>query len=293
MKISGFTIARGAVTFGYQLEESIRSLLPLVDEFVVGVGDLDDGTWELVEGIGDSKIKAFRTTWDMSLRKGGQVLAVETNKALERCTGDWAVYLQADEVLHEDDLPILRDALSRHLDTDVEGLDFDYLHFYGSFRTVQDNGRKWYRRAPRAVKTGLEIRSWGDACTFRRLVDGEERRCKLVPCGARVFHYGWSRPPEIMVEKQKNLDRMYHDEAWVAERYAGENAKVREFYRERGHLRFFEGSHPATMAARVAAQDWSFEDGIDRQWPDWLRHFYLAYLHPAVSICQRTKLPKV
>jgi hypothetical protein len=60
MRVSGFTIARGAVNFGYQLEESIRSLLPIVDEYIVGVGDMDDGTLELVEGIRTPGSRSFR-----------------------------------------------------------------------------------------------------------------------------------------------------------------------------------------------------------------------------------------
>jgi hypothetical protein len=280
LKISGFTIARSAVQFGYQLEESIRSLLPLVDEYIVGVGDVDDGTLELVEGIGDPKIKIFRTVWDMSLREGGQVLAIETNKALERCTGDWAVYLQADEVLHEDDLPVLRASLERHLPGKVEALSFEYLHFYGGFQTVQDFPSRWYPTAPRAVKTGLGIRSWGDACSFRRQVGEVERRCRTAASGARVFHYGWSRPPEVMLAKQRNLDRMYHEEAWVNERYAQEDAKIRGFQRERGHLKFFRGSHPSTMRDRIKAQDWDFDHGIDRQSPDFVRYLYQKLVYP-------------
>lgn len=280
MKISGFTIARGAVQFGYQLEESIRSLLPVVDEFIVGVGDMDDGTLELVEGIGDPKIKIFHSVWDMTQREGGKVLATETNKVLDRCTGDWAVYLQADEVLHEDDLPKLRAAIDANANNDIEALYFDYLHFYGSFWTVQDDYRKWYKTAPRAFKLGMEIRSFGDDWGFHRWVNGVERRCKKVDCGVRVFHYGWSRPPEVMVQKQRNFDSLYHDEAWVAAKYAQEDLKVRQFYRDCGNLKYFQGTHPTTMLGRVAAQDWAFEHGIERQLPDWLRHLQQRFVYP-------------
>src|SRR5439155_12850235 len=152
VRISGFTIARDAVRFDYPLAESLRSLLPLVDELIVAVGDCDDGTWELVQGIGDPRIRAFRTTWDLDRREN--VLSDETNKALDRCTGDWAVYLQADEVLHEHDLPLLRASLERYQHTRVEGLSFRYLHFYGSYETVQDNPLWFYRRATRAVRLG-------------------------------------------------------------------------------------------------------------------------------------------
>jgi hypothetical protein len=276
MKVSGFSIVRQGLRFGYPFEESIRSLLPLVDELVIGVGDGDDGTLEKVRAIKDPKLKVFQSRWDMSRREGGLVLSVETNKALARCQGDWGVYLQADEVLHEDDLEGLQGAMRRHLDSRVEGLSLSYLHFYGSYHTLQDQRRKWYRRAIRAVKLGRGIESAGDAYGFK----AGGRSLLRADSGARVFHYGWSRPPEIMLEKQMNLDRMYHDEDWVRQRHAKAMAERERFYQDRGNLKFFKGSHPALMQARVQSQAWSFDHQIGRQWPDWMRHFYAFFVYP-------------
>lgn len=278
MKISGFTLARNAIRYGYPLAESLRSLLPLVDELVVAVGRSEDRTEQLVRDVGGRKVKVIRTVWDEALRQGGRILSQQSNLALERCTGDWAVYLQADEVLHEDDLALIERACARHARTPVEGLRFSYLHFYGSYQTVQAHWRKWYRSAIRAVKTGRGARSVGDAYGFR--VGGEGgRRLVSLGCGARVFHYGWCRPPQVMRAKQRNLDSLYHDDAWLAARKA-EDAKLKAFYADRGHLERFRGSHPAVMAARVQAQDWSFDDGIARQAPWWLRQLDIALLHP-------------
>jgi hypothetical protein len=289
MKISGFTIARNAVKFGYPLAESLRSLLPLVDELVVAVGDCEDGTWELVDSLADPKVKAFRTVWDPGALRGGEVLSQQSNLALRRCQGDWAVYLQADEVLHEEDMDLCRRSMRRHLEARTEGLSFRYLHFYGSYATIQDNPRKWYRRAVRAVKTGLGIESVGDAFGFRRRMGDSLLSLRKADSGARVFHYGWVRPPEVMLEKQKNLDRLYHDEAWIARRYSQEEGRVGDFYRDRGHLKFFRGSHPSAMAQRVRSQDWTFEHGIGSQWPSWLRHLYLASVYPVLKRMRRLK----
>ncbi len=278
MKISGFTIVRQGITFGYPFVESIRSALPLVDEMVVGVGDGGDGTYEAVKRIGDPKLKIFRSSWDMSGREGGLVLSVETNKALARCRGDWGLYLQADEVLHEDDLDALRASMRRHGDGRAEGLSFSYLHFYGSYQTLQDHPRKWYRSAVRAVKLGKAIASAGDAYGFR--LGG--RSLRKASSGARIFHYGWSRPPRVMLEKQANLDRMYHQEAWVEERHRKAREDARRFYEDRGHLKFFRGSHPAVMNARVGRQDWSFDHRIGAQWPLWLRRIQERLVYPVM-----------
>jgi glycosyltransferase involved in cell wall biosynthesis len=276
LKLSGYSIARNALRYGYPLEQSLRSLLPLVDELVVAVGQSEDKTEQLVRDVGGRKLKLIRTVWDERLREGGRILSQQSNLALEACTGDWAVYLQADEVLHEDDLALIERGCARHQRGFIEGLRFDYLHFYGSYQTLQDHWRKWYRSAIRAVKTGRGIRSVGDAYGFR--VGGGGRRLLSTGCGARVFHYGWCRPPRVMAAKQRNLDRLYHDDAWV-QAAAAADAKLKAFYADRGHLAYFRGSHPAVMAEAVAAQDWAFEHGIERQAPRWLRQLDIALLY--------------
>ena len=287
MRISGFSIARNALKYGYPVLESLRSLLPLVDELVVAVGDSEDKTWDLLQSLKSPKLKCFRTVWDPALRGGGRVLSQQTNLALARCTGDWAVYLQADEVLHEDDLPLLAQAMDKHRRSPLEGLRLDYLHFYGSYQTVQAHWRKWYRSAIRVVRPGLGIHSVGDAYGFRT---ASGRRLLSWGSGARVFHYGWSRPPQVMQAKQHNLDRLYHGDAALAQRReaeAGAQAKLQAFYRDRGYLERFHGSHPAVMAPRVLAQDWAFDDRIPEQAPAWLRHLDIALAHPFRKRWQR------
>ena len=104
MKISGFTIVRNAVKFNYPVVASIRSILPICDEFIVNVGDSQDGTLELIRSIGSPKIRIIQTQWDMG--QGSQVLSQQTNLTLKECRGDWAFYLQSDEVIHEADSSI-------------------------------------------------------------------------------------------------------------------------------------------------------------------------------------------
>ena len=114
MKVSGFTFCRNAVKYDYPVVESITSALPLCDEFVVNVGRCDDGTLELIQSIHDPRIKIVESVWDESLRKDGLIYSHQTNIALSHCKGDWAFYIQADEVVHEDDLPV-RHVLHRHI----------------------------------------------------------------------------------------------------------------------------------------------------------------------------------
>ncbi len=282
MKISGLTILRDAVRLGYPFVESLRSLLPLVDELVVGIGDGEDGTWETVQAIGDPKLKMLGSVWDRSLRRDGLILSAQTNLALGRCTGDWAVYLQADEVLHEDDLQRIYTSLRRNRDRRTEGLLFDYLHFVGSYDTVGADWRIWYPRAVRAVKLGMGIESVGDACGFRVRTGGRERGLIKAPAHARIFHYGWCRPPAVMVEKQKNLDRLYDaDDAAIDTRYRAFESAPHELFASRGTVRRrFHGSHPQAMHARVAAQDWITAPARFARLPAGIRFVGCALAHP-------------
>ncbi|MBD3162933.1 MAG: hypothetical protein GF346_10985 [Candidatus Eisenbacteria bacterium] len=254
MRISGFSFVRDAVRLHYPIREAILSALPLVDEFVVAIGPSDDGTIERIRSIADSRVRILETEWDPAHFVHGRINAVQTDLAMDACSGDWGVYLQADEVMHEDDLPRLRSAMERwDRDEETEGFLFDYLHFWGDFDHVQWT-RNWYRHEVRAVRLGRGIRSWKSAQGFRR--DG--RKLRVRGTGCRIFHYGWVRPPEVMKRKQIALDRLHHDEGWVRRRHP--DGEGRPFdYGPFTHLRRFHGTHPEVMRDWIAAKSWSAE----------------------------------
>ncbi len=266
MKVSGFTIIRNALIMGYPVIESIKSLLPLVDEMIVGVGQSDDQTKAEIESIGDPKIKIFDSHWDINKNRGGLILSEKTNEALERCSGDWCFYLQADEVLHEDDHRAYRIAMEKYLhDDQVEGLLSRYLHFYGSYNVIA-TARNWYRNEVRVIKKGKNIFSVGDAQGFRvKEAQGSRLRKPMVVAAgdARVFHYGWVKPPEKMGEKNKHMFRWWHGSKY--------DLAFKNFAYLNGYgLRSFSESHPQVMTERVQNQDWIFvpEQGVKalRHW---------------------------
>lgn len=267
MKVSGFTLVRNGTRFDYPYLESLRSLAPLVDELVINVGIGDDDTIDRVRAFAASqsegKIVIFESHWpldDPEKRKGGLILSEQTNLALDRCTGDWCIYLQADEVLHEADYPALRNALLRYAQVpSVEGLLFDYVHLYGSFDVVQQT-RSAYRREVRAIKRASGARSVGDAQSFRK-ADGS--KLNVVRPGARIFHYGWVRTPEAMKEKTFFMDQLYHgkptqEDAVTGTPHTGNNYLYKRFW----GLKRYLGTHPEAMRERIAAKGWHWD--LDR-----------------------------
>ena len=257
MRISGFTFVRNAIDLYYPIVEAITSILPICDQFVVAAGDSTDGTTELIRSISDPKVKIIETVWDKT-RVSGTSNAQQTNIALDACSGDWAFYLQADEVVHEDDLQLLADRMRACLEQRrVEGLLFDYLHFYGDYDHYQ-NSHGWYRREVRIVRTGIGVRSWRSAQGFRR--DGE--KLHVVPSGGRIFHYGWVRPPRHMTRKTHAFATL-HAGAEAANARFPDLSEPFDFGRLHGRV-LFSGTHPAVMHQRIAAKKWEVRPGRSR-----------------------------
>ncbi len=256
MKVTGFSFVKNAIIYDYPVVESILSVLPICDEFVITVGKSDDDTLGLIKSIDSDKIIIHETVWDESLRKGGRVLAKETDKAfaLVSADSDWAFYIQADEVVHEDDLTTIKTAMEKHKDNPkVDGLLFKYHHFFGSYDYIGASSA-WYKNEIRVIKNDKSIYSFRDAQGFKK---GKNKFLRVVPVDAYIYHYGWVRPPKVMLEKQTNFAKLWHDENKVEqEKNEGE---VYDYTEKVNELTRFEGSHPKIMKQRINSKNWSFD----------------------------------
>ena len=278
MHISGFTFIRNAIKYDYPVREAILSILPLCDEVVVAVGDSDDGTRDLIESIDSASVRILDTKWDESLRKGGEVLAKETNKALNAISPDaeWAFYIQADEIVHERDIETIRKGMERwREDPRVEGLLINYLHFWGTYDWT-GNSRKWYRREIRIIKPGIGIHSYKDAQGFRK----EGKKIRVKPLDAWIYHYGWVKPPLAQQAKQKEFHKYWHDEAWI-KKHVSEKADYD--YSVINTLTRFTGDHPAIMHPRIEQKNWEFEPQTSVKSQS-LRHQFLDKIETKTGI---------
>lgn len=267
MKISGFTMGRNALKLYYPMRQSIESILPLVDEFVVALGncDEDDHTREEVEAIGSAKIRIIDTVWDIEKYPRGMEHAHQTDLAKEACSGDWLFYLQSDEVVHEDDLEVIRQRCLELLDDrEVEGLLFRYLHFWGDYDHLQDN-HCWYRKEIRIVRNDPDIHSWESAQSFRKIpgFDGLNYRqqegtykLKVAEVDAAIFHYGWVRPPSVMQRKIKAFQTNHRGAEKVREMEALRQYDQVFDYGNLSGLTRFKGTHPWVMKEWMARFDW-------------------------------------
>ena len=258
MKVCGFTFVRNGTKFDYPFEEAIRSILPICDKIIVAVGNSEDDTLERVKAI-DPKVTVIETVWDDSLREGGKVLAAETDKAFQAIPSDydWAFYIQGDEVVHEKYLPVIKKGMHDFINQpNVDGLLFNYTHFFGSYDYV---GLKysWYRKEIRVIRNDKNIFSYKDAQGFRKKPN-EKLQVKLI--NASIFHYGWAREPEALQGKEKSKVRFYHNDNWISQNFSRSDKYEYDSMPE--PIRKFNDTHPQVMLERVKRKNWLFNPNL-------------------------------
>ncbi|MBN1154081.1 hypothetical protein JXB12_04090 [candidate division KSB1 bacterium] len=263
MKISGFSFVRNGIKLYYPVIESITSILPIVDEFVIAIaaGDADDDTRDKILRLNEPKIRIIDTVWDEKYFKKGVINAMQTNIAKEACTGDWLFYLQADEVVHENYLPIIQRRCTELLDVDeVDGLLFGYKHFWGDYDHYH-SGHGWYPFEIRIIRNKPDIYSWQSAQSFRHFdyydnprQEAGHHKLRVALAHAEIYHYGWVRPPHLMQNKKRALDTVH----WGTKRAGDYYEKApKEFdYGPLNRLSTFTGTHPRVMQDMIARMDW-------------------------------------
>ena len=265
MTISGFTFIKNATKLYIPVKESICSILPICDEFIIAIGDNDpdDKTDELIASINSDKIKIIRTVWDTKAFPKNTEFARQTDLAKAECTGDWLFYIQADEAIHENKLDLIQSSCEKYLqDKKVDGFLFNYLHFWGNYERYHYS-HSWYKKEIRIIRNEPDIHSWKDAQSFRRFSkwDGSfedyqktenTQKLNVRQLDAQVFHYGYVRPPKLMTEKRKVNSRSYH----------GKLTRLIESlddvydYGNLSRLYEFTATHPAVMKDWIAKFDW-------------------------------------
>lgn len=242
IKISGFTFIKNGLTLGYPILESVLSIEALCGEVIINVGfddvecTLDDGTYDYLRfHLKDPKYKFIKNWWNPTHKKQGLILSQQTNIALAACSGDYCQYIQGDECIHEDDLKYILEGVEQmEKDRRIDGLIFNYMHFYGNVDTYKYT-RNLYRREVRLIRNRIGIKSWLDAQGFRNAND-TKIKARLIK--ARIFHYGWARAEQVMKNKVKIFDTFYHEKDFDR----------KEFQYERNWgLTKFTKTHPKVM----------------------------------------------
>ena len=253
INLFGFTLLRNGVKYDYSFKESLLSLAPIVQKVYLA---LDPGTDTSESEIKKLPfVKIIPSVWDMTLKKG-YVLSVETNKALEALRADhqadknaWGIYLQGDEVLHEDDYEILKRDIEEAHRNGCDAISFRYLHFWQTHHHIAIS-KRWYPTEIRALKLDSKIESWGDAQGFRLYH-------KVFNSEARIYHYGHVREQSSYVEKMRDMGSLYYTPENLEERL---NKGLEDAKKVKCILYF--GTHPRVMKERILRMSdiWELEE---------------------------------
>ncbi len=253
MVISAFTFIKNGEILGYPFTESIKSVLSIVDEFIISVGESEDDTLEFIRELKEPKIRIIETKWNSNMRDSGYVYGQQKMIAQFNCIGDWAFYIEGDEVVHEKDLKKIVSCMKKYKDDDrVEAIAFDYYHFYGNANSYLWSPG-WYRTAPRIIKTS--VRSYAPDGLFWVVIEKNRngRYPRAVNCGAKIYHYGWVRSEAQMNLKAKKIEK-YWNEIAKKTNYKNMDSKI---------IKEFKGTHPKVIQAWLPKEKGIFKTNPD------------------------------
>lgn len=248
MLISGVTFIRNGSLLAYPFIESIRSILPIVDEFVINIGPSEDDTLERIEKLAkaEPKIRILQSSWCENMQVKGYVYGQQKMIAMYNARGRYLFYLEADEVVHEDSLGYIREMCERYDDdVRVEGFAFRYLHFYGNEHTIMDSPH-WYRSEIRILKTS--VRAYAPDGLFFNVLEDSHKKARYpnaVLLDAYIYHYGWLRPEESMSKKGQK----------VGQYWGQKDTNFKASYKDIDPRAFalYTSPHPALMASYLAS----------------------------------------
>jgi tetratricopeptide (TPR) repeat protein len=231
------------------LPRSLAAVRDAVDEIIVVDTGSVDRTVEIARSFG---AKVIEREWTGSF-------ADARNVSFEAATGDWVMYLDADEVLVSDDAQRLREILGRTWREAFYLVETNFTGELGDGTAVTHNALRVFRNRPEYRFEGRIHEQ-----IAHHLPAGQPERLEITD--VRVEHYGYLG----VVRESKDKSRR-NIELLERQRDGGEE--------ESGFLHFNLGSEYAALGENDAARE-SFERAweIMRDQPDLAAYGYIPSL---------------
>jgi len=186
MSISVVFVIKQGISQGYCFWESLQSCLPFADELIISEGFSTDGTYEALLQFQNKyenrlSIKIYREEWTEESYHG-EAIRLVSEVALSMATKEWHYYLQADEVIHEDNIHFIKSVSKLKYNS----ISFRFFHFNRAWVPSKEG----YKEAIRMVRGGKDIKLKGDAYTF----EGNDiyPMCPSDKSPKPIYHFNWS-----------------------------------------------------------------------------------------------------
>ena len=247
--ISVYTTTTNAIRDEFFIVEGIKSALLFADEVVVMDGGSTDNTLQKIHEIDDSRIHIYTNEWLTSIGTGMD--SINRSLAIGRCTSDWCILMDSDEVFHEDYAPITK-KLPDSVTDNIVGIEFNTLHFYRDYTHLLNGCRSWkdlYTHKVYMVRNGIGIHHGNIGHEPDAHVDSAGLpldSSKTFMASIPVFHYGHVRTLDSYMRKTNKLRK----------RFLGPNSpditpqEVKWIHPN--ELVSFSGTHPKVMEQRIA-----------------------------------------
>ena len=192
--LGGILFVFDGIKHDYCTKESIECLKALCDEVILLDAGSQDGSAELLKSFEDERTKVIcLPPGEWEKYPGKEKLAHFQNMALSMLSTEWYFCLQADEVIHEDSFPFIREAIEK----DNEGYFCSRINLWGNSQHQLNVGRE---RTP----VGTTIIRLAKTKYFS-VDDGEGIYCGVAAWDyldkIRIYHMGFVRNKHIHKDK--------------------------------------------------------------------------------------------
>lgn len=257
--LSSYGFIYKGIAHDYPIEEYLQSLLPVMDEVLIGVVESDDGTSEILQDYADKN--SHLRLIPMPLPDHHSQVITLTNYLADQTKSEYSIRLECDEILYEDDGPRLR----AYVDEAAEkGVNVGFIareNFFANYETVCE----FDGIVSREKRLRKNNSYWRYSTTDCSLEDGLPYEGDT---NIKIPHYTKVGDPYKKWQKEKYTQALYlpaYDYRLdVMKEELGEEFIDWFFiwnrWVEQGNTRPFIGTHPAVMLPRIKDhQDKGFE----------------------------------
>lgn len=249
--ISTYISVINSIFWESTLEQTIRQALLFSDEIVIVNSEhTSDGTGELLELLRNEypniiKIYTFKESTEFNN------LPDKKSFALSKCSMDWCILQDDDEMIHEKYAEYIK--MLPSMCPETIAFRFNTIHFYRSYDRYQTKGG-WYQRKIYMVKNGNGIKhglvntdpdnhviSLSTNNTVRIVPVDSLGSPKVINTPVTSYHYGWCRSDCVLLMKKYNQEiRWWGKDYWKSHEFPFK-------FEDPEKLPKFEGTHPKSI----------------------------------------------
>lgn len=199
VSLGGNICIRNGTLLDYPWMRAVRSLLPICDKVIICDCDSTDGTRELIDlfAATEKKVIPLNYPWTNPVNDN-QWWPNWINYARQHLPTDMHIQLDADEILHEDDYPLIR-----QLTNQSRPLFFHRLNFWRDHKHLIPEGYCCGTKVLKLARTEQPIPSDYPYAPANDTVS------QATECNVRVFHYGFLRKREAFFRKAREVQRIW------------------------------------------------------------------------------------